>query len=174
MESMGSSAYNRHPICIHALIAMHCRYGTRENVIIGLSCEVLSFVSQTWGLFPFGTSCFCDPPKVWQRGKWMHILGPLPLIMGGGNQYAQLVDNGSASGNNSCQGEQAPTGGQKNGSLIRQKIEEGIFIKKFFYWRKLMLYIPRNGQKRKTLEMTFSHNRISNLKCTAEKNGGCG
>ena len=26
--------------------------------------EVLSFVSQTWGLFPFGTSCFCDPPKV--------------------------------------------------------------------------------------------------------------
>ena len=35
---------------------------------------------------------------------------------GGCNQYAQLVDNSSASGNNSCQGEQGPTVGQKNGT----------------------------------------------------------
>ena len=52
----------------------------------------------------------------------------------GGNQYAQLVDNGSASGNNSCQGEQAPTVGQKNGGLIRQK--KSTFIKS---WPFLLL-----------------------------------
>ena len=46
LVSMGSSAYNRHPICIHALIAMHCRYGTRENVIIGLSCEWSAFICE--------------------------------------------------------------------------------------------------------------------------------
>ena len=86
--------------------------------------------------------------------NWMHILGPQPLIMGEGNQYAQLVDNnGSASGNNSCQGEQAPTVGQKNGTPIPWRTE-----KKEFILEKIDSIVQ--GMAEKTLEVRFSQNSV--------------
>ena len=63
-----------------------------------------------------------------------------------GNQYAQLVDNGSASSNNSCHGEQAPTVGQKNGSPICGKIENGLLSnrRKFLGWKKIDVRVEGN------------------------------
>ena len=111
-----------------------------------------------WSAFIWETNLgTSDPSKWWPSAKWMDILGPLPLIMASGNQYAQLVDNnGSASGDNSCQGEQSPTGGQKNGSLIWRRYKKDI-KKGQFLTEENWHHSPWSGRKGKPWTWHFDH-----------------
>ena len=85
----------------------------------------------------FGTS----PPD---NGFWQSIC-------------TQLVDNnGSASEDNSCQGEQSPTGGQKNGSLIWRRYKKDI-KKGQFLTEENWHHSPWSGRKGKPWTWHFDH-----------------